>query len=184
MASKKDAVAAAGGVAAAPVLREVERVPASRPYIDGLEESYIKSLLERNDATTSLATMLDEEVLTVAELSRRKAKEEKAGKKWEWDAGLRLKRLELILAKKPVGDDMRPPSEVSGDRPGSFIQRLKLVKQRPRGPGVCGWAGYDADENVYMCGRFRGNALGPRARANPRALTRKQTRSALPPPQV
>jgi hypothetical protein len=161
-------------VISGPKFRQIEKVPKSKPYMDGLEESFVKKLLDRRDDLTPLGVMMEEEVMSVTDLMKRMREDKEKGIKFSWDPGQRLQRLRLIMEKKPVGDDMRPPHEVSGDRPGTFAQRLKRVAPRPRGPEVCTWSGYDQMENIYMCNNdcvHISSSTGAAAAATPSAAT-------------
>ena len=71
MSSKDGGKAKDEDAAAKPKFTEMERVPASRPYIDGLEEAYVKKLLERVDIDTTLSDMLEQEVMSVADARKR-----------------------------------------------------------------------------------------------------------------
>jgi hypothetical protein len=162
MSSKsKSAKGKAKAEPAPPVFTELAKVPASRPHIDGLEEKYVRKLLERNDDAASLARMLDEEAMTVADLLKRRRREQKAGADFVWAPAMRLQRMQLMASGQPVGEDMYAEHEVTADRPGSLAERLKKVAPLPRSAAVCAWTGHDHEENIYVCnGRTLVNLAG------------------------
>ena len=155
VAKKKDEV----------VFSVMEKVPASRPHIEGLEEKYVKKLLNRNDAGLPLSRMLDEEAMTVSDLLKRRKRELLDGGDFRWAPDMRLRRFQLMVQKLPVGEDMYEEHERTVDPPGSLAERLKKVKPLPRSEHVCSWTGHDAEENIYVCnGRVILNANGESGR--------------------
>jgi hypothetical protein len=133
-----------------PPKMELPKIPASKPLQEGLDEEYVTKIVGRSDGQLSLAAMLEEEAMSVADLLKRKKKAQKEGT-WDWHPEKRAMRFQRIVAGLPVGEDLLEAHEKRPDKPGSFVSMLRKNPAKARTPTLCTWRGHDMEENLYVC---------------------------------